>query len=431
MTLEEPQSDESPEEEFNLESDSEDKPPEKASAEEEFDLDLDLEDAKDKPSASKPKAVVESKSAKVSEDKTEVFDLDLNLDMDMEEETPPKKPAHKVALAEKPAKISADKTEVFDLDLDMDMDSDGETAPAKPAAGKASAESEVFDLDLDMESESQPESTPLVQKKAEPKEPEELDFEMESDSASEEKSEEDFGFNFDGEHDAEFEDSGAPLTAAATATPLKEKEVSEESTAFNMGIPAENVESQVDAKPVVEDKKPTGKKKLKWQTAVAAAIVAVLIGGGVASQFVDLSQVPFVGGLVASKPGAVVPIEATITGGFMKNTGEGTLFVIRGEVKNEYSKPRDAIRIRGKLFTPGKKLAMTETAFAGNILSDSELGELGMADIKKKLATRAGLNNSNIKVMPEKKLSFMIVFSKLPENLDEFTVEVADSSPSK
>jgi hypothetical protein len=51
-----------------------------------------------------------------------------------------------------------------------------------------------------------------------------------------------------------------------------------------------------------------------------------------------------------------------------------------------------------------------------------------MAAINKRLQNRFGDNRSNIKVKTGKTLPFVLVFSKLPANLDEYTVEVSGSS---
>jgi len=50
--------------------------------------------------------------------------------------------------------------------------------------------------------------------------------------------------------------------------------------------------------------------------------------------------------------------------------------------------------------------------------------------INNRLSNRLGDNKSNIKVKAEAIISFMVVFADLPENLDEFTIEVAGSFPS-
>jgi hypothetical protein len=113
---------------------------------------------------------------------------------------------------------------------------------------------------------------------------------------------------------------------------------------------------------------------------------------------------------------------------FILNVKAGKLFVITGRVKNGYSDNRRFISVAGKLFTKGKKLAKTETVFCGNVLSDIELSNMEFEAIKKRLSNRFGDNRSNFQVAPGKELPFMIVFSDLPDNLEEFAIEAAGST---
>jgi len=66
--------------------------------------------------------------------------------------------------------------------------------------------------------------------------------------------------------------------------------------------------------------------------------------------------------------------------------------------------------------------------FPGGKLTDSDLAQMDLTAINKRLQNRFGNNRSNIKVKAGKTLPFLIVFSKLPANLDEYTVEVSESS---
>ena len=116
-----------------------------------------------------------------------------------------------------------------------------------------------------------------------------------------------------------------------------------------------------------------------------------------------------------------------VNGKFVENTKTGQLFIISGRVKNDYQQNRRFIKITGKLFSKGKKLVKTETVFCGNFLSDIELSNMDLATIKKRLMNRAGDKRSNLVVTPGKMIPFMVVFSDLPANLEEFSVEVADS----
>jgi hypothetical protein len=121
-------------------------------------------------------------------------------------------------------------------------------------------------------------------------------------------------------------------------------------------------------------------------------------------------------------------MDKTITHKFIENTSAGDIFVIAGQVRNQYDHPRSHIKITGKIYRKGKALAKTATVYGGNMLSDADLKRLDLAAINKRLQNRFGDNRSNIKVKTGKTLPFLLVFSKLPTNLDEYTVEVSGSS---
>ncbi|MDH3886177.1 MAG: DUF3426 domain-containing protein, partial [Desulfobacterales bacterium] len=150
----------------------------------------------------------------------------------------------------------------------------------------------------------------------------------------------------------------------------------------------------------------------------------------------DLSDVkiPYLSGLLKSEDQDAVgnlkitPMGTTITHKFIENTSAGDIFVIAGQVRNEYDHPRSFIKITGKLYRKGKALVKTATVYGGNMLSDSDLARLDMPAINKRLQNRFGDNRSNIEVKTGKTIPFLIVFGKLPANLDEYTVEVSGSS---
>ena len=124
----------------------------------------------------------------------------------------------------------------------------------------------------------------------------------------------------------------------------------------------------------------------------------------------------------------IMPMGRTISGKFVNTEKAGRLFVIRGKIKNEYDHPRSFVKVTGKLYQNGKKLARKSTVYIGNVISDSELAGMGIADIKKRMKNKFGAKRSNLKIKAGKVVPFIIVFDKLPKNLDEYTVEVASSS---
>jgi hypothetical protein len=124
----------------------------------------------------------------------------------------------------------------------------------------------------------------------------------------------------------------------------------------------------------------------------------------------------------------LIPMGNTINGKFVNNRRAGQLFVIQGQIKNDYDHPRSRIKVTGKLYQKGNKMAKMSTVYCGNVLSNSDLAAMDMPTIKKRLQNTVGTKRANLKVKTGKTVPFMIVFDKLPRNLDEYSVEVEGSS---
>ncbi len=124
----------------------------------------------------------------------------------------------------------------------------------------------------------------------------------------------------------------------------------------------------------------------------------------------------------------ITPLGRTISAKFVNNSKVGRLFVIRGKIKNDYDHPRSYVKVTGKLYKKGQKLAKSATVYCGNVIPESELTKLNIATINKRMKNKFGDKRSNLKIKTGKIVPFMIVFDKLPSNLDEYTVEVAGSS---
>jgi predicted Zn finger-like uncharacterized protein len=125
----------------------------------------------------------------------------------------------------------------------------------------------------------------------------------------------------------------------------------------------------------------------------------------------------------APKP---VPNEASVNGRFISNDTAGELFIITGQIKNPATIPYSHIQVKGTLITKGKVKAQTLIIFCGNIISEEILKTGNISDIHKQLGIKEGAHNSNINVKPGGSVPFMLVFSNLPENLENFTVEVLE-----
>ncbi|MDX9787222.1 MAG: DUF3426 domain-containing protein [Desulfobacterales bacterium] len=163
-------------------------------------------------------------------------------------------------------------------------------------------------------------------------------------------------------------------------------------------------------------------------------LMLILLAGAAGLGFFYLSgkdiKIPFLSDLqkaAPADPGNLRIATTDVDSRFIEQSQIGRLFVITGKVRNDYSDARSFIRITGRLFTIGKKPANTETVFCGNMMSDLEISTASLETIKNRLGNRTGDSNVNVNIKPGEDRPFMIVFSNLPEKLEEFTLEVAGS----
>jgi predicted Zn finger-like uncharacterized protein len=185
----------------------------------------------------------------------------------------------------------------------------------------------------------------------------------------------------------------------------------------------------------MEDTTPEPKKGINLAiliTLILALISLVSYGGYLLLNSMGIA-IPFISKPApkVSDPGNINIKPFEVSGKFVSNEKIGNLFVITGNVKNGYPTARSFIQVVGKIYTKDNKTPVkTETNYCGNILSDTDLAVADAAMLKQRLQNRSGDNGINQKVQPGNAIPFMIVFSNLPPNLEEFTAEVTRSDAS-
>ncbi|MDA3917818.1 MAG: zinc-ribbon domain-containing protein [Deltaproteobacteria bacterium] len=161
---------------------------------------------------------------------------------------------------------------------------------------------------------------------------------------------------------------------------------------------------------------------------VAGAYIASVMTGYKIPYISDI-QIPFVeqylekpaSKIVDAKP---LPNQKSVNGRFVTNATTGTLFVITGRVENPSNIAYKHIQVSGALITKGKQEAKIKNAYCGNIIPEDTLKTGNIADINKIMAVKTGNNNLNADIKPKASIPFMVVFSDLPEKLQNFTVKV-------
>ena len=121
-----------------------------------------------------------------------------------------------------------------------------------------------------------------------------------------------------------------------------------------------------------------------------------------------------------------------VSGSFLMNNMAGQLYIIKGDVINNYPKSRSSILLKGNILDVKGKSVKQKFAYAGNTFTEDQLRKVSMEEIDKGLKNQAGIGDINVNIGSGDSVPFMIIFDGLPDdNLGEFEVEAVSSSPGE
>ncbi len=118
-----------------------------------------------------------------------------------------------------------------------------------------------------------------------------------------------------------------------------------------------------------------------------------------------------------------------VSGNFVESETTDKLFVIRGNVKNEFPDSRSFIQLQGSILDEKELVVSKRTVYAGNPIDDDKLKVMSTEEIAVAMNNRDGIDGLNVDVPSGSSIPFTIVFEDLPENVVEFTVEAVSSVP--
>jgi len=285
----------------------------------------------------------------------------------------------------------------------------------------------------------------LEEKEAEP----EAEFEAEAEAEPEtepeteaEPIEEEMGADFDMAFEEGMEEETVQ-TISPDQIPEEEempdgKEAMEQATEIEEQLTEEDIEEGLEEEPEEDDETAPSEKEpgRSMLFPVIIGVVLLLLGGGVAVFFLAPDLVPdslsFIKQTKKQDPADMgnrrLSFKA-VTGSFIESNNAGPLFVIKGTVTNKYPKGRSFILIKGSLLDDKGRVVKKKMAYAGNTFTENQIKEMSLEEIDKGLKNRLGKGRMNFNIEPDGTIPFMIVFSGLPDNLSEFTVEAVSSSP--
>ena len=297
----------------------------------------------------------------------------------------------------------ADQQTVEEIDLEAISQAVDEAAQEPETVSEVASEEEVLDFDL-LEGE---------EKEAEEAKADELldfeEFDLEEEAEGEET------FQLEQEIPAD-ETPGAVREGVVGQPDVKRepKKAREE----EMRMPPPGAEKALPA-------------KRRMSTPVLIVLLLGLLGGGAFAAYTYLKGAgPGTLQPAADDPGnlQIALVDQQIRSEFVENTSVGRMFVLKGMVRNDYPEARNFMRVKGVLYAQDGTAVRENTAYCGNILSASELETSDSATMNQRLGNKFGDNRSNFGAPSGKVLPFMLVFTDLPQDFGEFSVQVVSSA---
>ncbi|MBW2170748.1 MAG: zinc-ribbon domain-containing protein [Deltaproteobacteria bacterium] len=346
-------------------------------------------------------------------------------------------------------------TEAEPVEEELDLEGIGEAleepAEAEPVeeldvgdigeALEEAAEEKSFDEELDLESISRAveEAADAPELVSDEMEDEILDFDL---IDAEEATPKEVTFEEIGVEEEFTAEEAAPEKVEAPVEialePEEEEEEEEEELEEEMPPP---VPEDIPAPPSSAMKGPGRQRRIR--APIMILLILGLLGGGAYGGYMYLkssgTSIPYLEFLTGPEetttvdPGNVLitVVEQDISTRFVENAVAGRLFVIDGKVRNSYPAARNFIMVKGALYAADGKAVKESMVFCGNVFPDSELQAADKATIDARLRNRFGDQRSNFQVTPGKVLPFMIVFSDLPQEFGEYSVQVVSSAAAQ
>ncbi len=236
-------------------------------------------------------------------------------------------------------------------------------------------------------------------------------------------------------------------------------------------------ESSPDFEELEKYKEPSPRHFLRWKWAILALLIFIIVGatglifylGRDRAGVKALPSFSAVGQYLSDKATALKKVSFSlpllkkyfgmgdqaegsfslekVRGYYLENTNLPKVFVVEGEAVNHWRESRSFIKVKGVLLDSKGNKVQEKEAYCGNILSEKDLREMSRGVIEKSLSSQFGISFSNVNILPNKGVPFMIVFLDLPPEgsqskparepggkpgeapptLSDFTVEVTGS----
>jgi predicted Zn finger-like uncharacterized protein len=192
-----------------------------------------------------------------------------------------------------------------------------------------------------------------------------------------------------------------------------------------------------DSDPLRDEDVPAAKAKKSGKTGLLLLLLLLLLAGAGAGVYflkpgllglgTEPPAPPAAPGAAPREGAAQIALE-NVRQYFVPNEKEGQLFIIEGKAVNRFPEARELIRLKASLFdSQGQEVAAQEF-MCGNVVSLYQLQVSSKADIEAALTAKVGILTNNTNIQPGASVPFMTVFFHAPESVEEFGLEVLQST---
>lgn len=193
----------------------------------------------------------------------------------------------------------------------------------------------------------------------------------------------------------------------------------------------EGMEEDTAAEVEKDKATPLPEEKKRGKAITVVAVVVILLTALAGAYYLLSSQgiLPSLSFMQTTEQdmGKVEAVQSSIKSDFINNDTIGKLFVITGQVRNSSKKTHHSIQVQANLYSKGKTLSKTISAYCGNVLSNEELVSINQETLEKRLTNQFTADNQYIKLPAGSEMPFMIVIPNLPDDLEEYKIIVSDS----
>jgi predicted Zn finger-like uncharacterized protein len=116
---------------------------------------------------------------------------------------------------------------------------------------------------------------------------------------------------------------------------------------------------------------------------------------------------------------------------YIPNEKAGNIFVVEGKAVNNFTTPKERIKVEISLFDEKGHVLATKQLLCGNTLSQFQLQVQSEEEINASLSSEVGILTSNTYLKTGMDTPFMAVFFKPPDTVKEFGVKVIDAQNPK